>query len=202
MYQLKQEVGPVWVEPVSGLRILMDPVSSPVIVDMRLILSELLRELDMEIEAADEDGAVDAAAEDPAADDAQPRRAGRVTFTMVCAIVAAGAQKWEGFGDEAGTALPHPEPMQVYRLLKQSPAIFDFFDKGYANDVFVLLSEKNGSSPSPNGSSVREADPTAGTVVAVDTAAGTGSPVPTTSTRPEPAKDAGSGTSSTAAPGN
>lgn len=178
MLQLKEEAAAEWVEPVRGLKVYMDPVSTPVIVDMRLILSDLMRQL----EIGGDFGAVDEAIAEQAADEAPARRTGRITFTMVAAIVSAGALKWEGFGDEKGKLLPNPQPMQVYRLLRQSPAIFDFFDKGYANDVFALLSEKNGSSPSPSGSSAREADPTAGIAADDNTAEAKASPAPSTST--------------------
>ncbi|WP_354088644.1 hypothetical protein [Brevundimonas faecalis] len=162
-------------------------------------MTDLLRELGLESEADEATDPVDEAIEEQGEDDAPPRRAGRLTFVMVCAIVAAGAQKWEGLGDEKGRPLPYPRPLQVHRLLKQSPTIFDYFDKDYANTVFALLSEKNGSSPSPNGSSAREADPTAGTAAGGDTAAVTASPAPSTGTPPAPAKGAASGTSSTPA---
>lgn len=182
MLQLKIAAQPEWLEPAHGVRVCMLPPSTPVIVEARRISAGLIEAQGVEW---GEDG---------------PSHLGQGLFVMTAAYVAAAAVEWQGVADEAGVPVKTLSPEQVMALLAQQPDIFDFFDEGYARELYALMSEKNGSSPSPSGSSEREADPTAGTAADVSTAAGTPSPVLSTGTPRKPRKGAGSGTSSTPAP--
>jgi len=181
MLQLKVAAQPEWLEPAHGARVKMLPPSTPVIVEAKRISAGLM--LGHAVEMGD-DGV---------------GHVGQALFVMTSAYVAAGALEWEGVADENGASVQTLTPDQVVALLAQEPEIFDFFDKGYADEVYALMSEKKGSSPSPSGSSAREAQPTAGTVADVNTAGAKASPAPTTSTRRRPRKAAASGTSSTPA---
>lgn len=182
MLQLKIAAQPEWLEPAHGVRVCMLPPSTPVILEARHISADLMRAQGVEW---NEEGL---------------SHLGQGLFVMTAAYVAAGAVEWKGVADEDGAPIKTLTPEQVLALLAQRPNIFDFFDKGYAAEVYALNSEKNGSSPSPSGSSEREADPTAGTVAADNTAAAKASPVPLTSTRRKPRRGGGSGASSTPAP--
>ncbi len=181
MLQLKVAAQPEWLEPAHGVRVKMLPPSTPVIVEAKRISAGLM--LGHGVEMGD-DGV---------------GHVGQALFVMTSAYVAAGALEWEGVADENGASAQTLTPDQVVALLAQEPEIFDFFDKGYAGEVYALMSEKKGSSPSPSGSSAREAQPTAGTVADANTAGAKASPAPTTSTRRRPRKAAASGTSSTPA---
>ncbi|WP_295042126.1 hypothetical protein [uncultured Paracoccus sp.] len=165
MLQLKIAAQPEWLDPAHGVRVKMLPPSTPVIVEARRISAGLMLAHGVEI---DEDGV---------------GHMGQALFIMTAAYVAAGALEWEGVADENGASIQTLTPDQVVALLGQEPEIFDFFDRGYASEVYALMSEKKGSSPSPSGSSEREAAPTAETPVAVNTAAEKASPAPSTSTR-------------------
>lgn len=165
MLQLKIAAQPEWLDPAHGVRVKMLPPSTPVIVEARRISAGLMLAHGVEI---DEDGV---------------GHMGQALFIMTAAYVAAGALEWEGVADENGASAQTLTPDQVVALLGQEPEIFDFFDRGYASEVYALMSEKKGSSPSPSGSSEREAAPTAETPVAANTAAEKASPAPSTSTR-------------------
>ena len=182
MVQLKVAAKPEWLEPPHGVRVKMLPPSTPVLVEARRISAGLMLTHGVEI---DEDGV---------------GHMGHVLFVMTSAYVAAGALVWEGVEDEKGAPAQTLTPDQVVALLAQQPEIFDFFDSGYASEIYALNSEKKGSSPSPSGSSAREAQPTAGTVADDNTVAAKASPAPSTGTRRKPRKGAASGTSSTPAP--
>lgn len=182
MLQLKVAAKPEWMEPAHGVRVKMLPPSTPVIVEARRISHGLM--LAHGVEMGD-DGV---------------GHMGQALFVMTSAYVAAGALEWEGVADDSGASAQTLTPDQVVNLLSQEPEIFDFFDKGYASEVYALMSEKKGSSPSPSGSSPREADPTAGTVADDNIAVAKASPALSTGTRRRPRKVAASGTSSTPAP--
>ncbi len=182
MLQLKIAAQPEWLEPAHGVRVCMLPPSTPVILEARIISAGLMRAQGVEW---NEEGL---------------NHLGQGLFVMTAAYVAAGAVEWEGVADLGGALTKTLTPEQVMGLLAQRPDIFDFFDQGYAAEVYALSAEKNGSSPSPSGSSEREADPTAGTAADDNTAAETASPVPSTGTPRTPRKGAESGTSSTPAP--
>lgn len=182
MLQLKIAAQPEWLEPAHGVRVKMLPPSTPVIVEARRISAGLMVAHGVEM---DDDGV---------------GHLGQALFVMTAAYVAAGALEWEGVADDTGSPAQTLTPDQVVALLGQVPEIFDFFDRGYASEVYALMSEKKGSSPSPSGSSGREADPTAGTAADDSTAGAMASPAPSTGTRRKPRKGAASGTSSTPAP--
>ena len=164
MVQLRIAAQPEWLDPAHGVRVRMLPPSTPVIVEARRISAGLMQAHGIEI---DDDGV---------------GHMGQALFIMTAAYVAAGALEWEGVADENGASAQKLTADQVVALLGQDPEIFDFFDRGYASEVYALMSEKKGSSPSPSGSSPREAEPTAETPAAVDTAAETASPAPSTGT--------------------
>lgn len=182
MLQLKIAAQPEWLEPAHGVRVKMLPPSTPVIVEARRISAGLMQAHGVEI---DDDGV---------------GHMGQALFVMTAAYVAAGALEWEGVADENGSPAQTLTPDQVVSLLGQDPDIFDFFDRGYAGEVYALMSEKKGSSPSPSGSSARGAGPTAETAADDNTAEAKASPAPSTGTRRKPRKGVGSGTSSTPAP--
>ena len=115
-------------------------------------------------------------------------------FAYVAGAVIWGVVEWEGIGLPApaeGTAPLIPE--NVVGVLSQRPDIFDDVARFYVDPLSELLSEKKGSSPSPNGISAAGPD----TARPVPSSA---KPAPTPS-KPRARKRAtGSGAPSKAAP--
>lgn len=165
--QLKPAAQPQWLIPCDGLRVLMRPVATPVLVEARHLCREL---------AVAEKEATGAETLTPA----------RLAYLMSIAMVAAGAVEWDGLSDEDGTALPQPTLEQVRQLLDQEVEVFDWFDEEYCTPLYLLLAEKKGSRRSPNGTSART-DPATATG-ARDSTATPNNPAPTTNTSPKPAK--------------
>lgn len=170
MVQLREAPEAGWQGPVKGLRVLMKPLTTPVMLDAQRIRSQLSKD--------------DPIASQPTGDEWQEGGASeeaimaRRIFIMGVAYVAAGAEAWEGLEDENGKALPQPSSAQVLRLLEQEFVVFNHFDNGYIEQAFRLSAEKNASAPSPNTSTAREADPTAKTPAEGSTAAATPTPAP------------------------
>ena len=76
------------------------------------------------------------------------------TRAAVCAAALArrAVVDWEGVGDEDGTVIP-VSPEGINALLSLWP-IFEAFNLIYVSRGMLLDAEKNGSAPSPTGTSV------------------------------------------------
>lgn len=86
-------------------------------------------------------------------------------FAFVAGAVVWGATAWEGVGDPHWTGDDPAEcplapltPDNIIMLLQQRPDIFDNVAVFYVDPLMELLSEKNGSRPSPNGTSAAGPD--------------------------------------------
>lgn len=131
MLRLTLSTGPEWLDLGHGVKILVEPLTTAVML------------------AARSDPAIAAAAQAVEAngDDATDDLA-RIVAKAVARIVV---QDWEGVGDADGTALPlTPEGLDA--LLEVWP-IFEAFQTGYIAGGLILDAEKNVSPPLPSGSS-------------------------------------------------
>ena len=95
-----------------------------------------------------------AAARSDAAVAALPEGASNETIavTMAKALARLVVLEWEGVGDVEGNPVP-VTPEGIDALLDILP-IFEAFQLRYVSKGLLLESEKNGSAPSPNGTSV------------------------------------------------
>lgn len=59
---------------------------------------------------------------------------------------------WEGIGDEDGKLIAHPTPEGIDALI-EVPGIFEVFQLKFLAPAMLLVMEKNGSAPAPNGTS-------------------------------------------------
>ncbi len=59
---------------------------------------------------------------------------------------------WDGVGDEDGVAIKVPTPEGVDALI-EVPGIFEVFQSKFLAPAMLLVVEKNGSAPSPTGTS-------------------------------------------------
>ncbi|MDB5461381.1 MAG: hypothetical protein JWO72_3122 [Caulobacteraceae bacterium] len=78
------------------------------------------------------------------------RDVAEVAFTIAAARW--GALAWEGIGDQDGELLPLT-PDNLQELLEQSEAAYQAVDAGYVIPGLQRSAEKNGSAPSPLGTS-------------------------------------------------
>lgn len=141
--KLKPEAQPDWVVPCEGLRVLMRPFGTPVMVEARHLFSELAK---AEKEATGADN-VDLS---------------RVRYLMTISLVAAAAQEWDGLEDEGGAPLAKPDVAQVKRLMDGEPAIYEWFDAEHCTPFYLMLAEKKGSGRSQSGTSPKADQATAG----------------------------------------
>lgn len=125
MIRLDLDPQPYWLDIVPGVRFRLAPVGTAVIT------------------AARRDPAVMALPED--APDEQ------AALAMARAIGAVAILEWEGIADAGGYPVP-PTRENVAAVMDIYP-IFERFQLEYVAKGLVLESEKNGSAPSPNGTS-------------------------------------------------
>ncbi len=126
MYRLNLSREPEWLELAPGLRLLLAPMSTALMM---------------------------AARTDPAVQEL-PEDASNDTRGMVFARALArrALLDWEGVGDTAGEPLP-VTPEGIDALLDIFP-IFDAFQTEFVGKGLMLDAEGNASAPSPTGSSV------------------------------------------------
>lgn len=108
-------------------------------------------------------------------------------FAFLLGAVHQGAVAWEGVGDADGAALETLDLDQLAMLLELRPDIYLKLDTCYVDQALELLSEKNGSSPSPTGTSARAAPDTA----APAPASAPSAPIDSTKSAPRPGNASG-----------
>lgn len=79
-------------------------------------------------------------------------------FAFLVGAVLQGAVAWKGVGDASGAELGLLDLDQLSLLLEKRPDIYLKLDDCYVEEALELLSEKNGSSPSLNGTSAGAPD--------------------------------------------
>lgn len=152
----KQEAA--WVDLLPGVRVRFRPVTPG---SYRRAMRAARAELDVE---ADEAAANDAAGE-----------------AVSRELIRQGIEAWEGIGDAAG--VPAEVTPETVDLFLADVALFNAADSKYVAPFVLAQAEKNGSAPSPNGTS---AGATAGQPIAGDAAPPRAKRARTRSTRRKP----------------
>lgn len=135
--RLSFTAGPVWLDLLHGVRVEVQPYGSAITARVRAIL----RRKALAHAQAVKDGLRDAK---PELDEVA------VIFAETIAIAAITA--WEGVVDD-DTDEPVPLTEDAVRALMSFPPILDAFQRLYIEPGLALVAEKNGSAPSPNGTS-------------------------------------------------
>jgi len=125
MIRLNLTATPEWLELAPGLRLLVGPLTTALMVSARA---------DPAIEALPEGASQEALA-----------------LTMAKAVARRAVLDWEGVGDTLGQPLP-VAPEGIDALLEIWP-VFEAFQTQYVAKGLILDAEKNVSAPSPTGPS-------------------------------------------------
>ena len=130
MIRLNLTATPQWLDLVPGLRLLVGPLTTALMVSARA---------DPAIEVLTEGATQEALA-----------------LAMAKAVARRAVLDWEGVGDELGLPLP-VSPEGIDALLEIWP-IFEAFQTKYVARGLILDAEKNVSAPSPTGPSAVATD--------------------------------------------
>jgi hypothetical protein len=125
MLRLNLTATPEWLEFAPGLRLLVAPLTTALMVSARA------------------DPAIEALREGAAQEE--------LALAMAKAVARRAVLDWEGVGDDAGDLLP-VTPEGIDALLEIWP-VFEAFQTQYVARGLILDAEKNVSAPSPNGPS-------------------------------------------------
>jgi hypothetical protein len=125
MIRLNLTATPQWLDLVPGLRLLVGPLTTALMVSARA---------DPAIEALP-----DGASQE------------ELALAMAKAVARRAVLDWEGVGDDAGNLLP-VSPDGIDALLEIWP-VFEAFQTRYVAKGLILDAEKNVSAPSPTGPS-------------------------------------------------
>lgn len=125
MIRLNLTATPEWLDLAPGLRLLVAPLTTALMVSARA------------------DAALEALPKDASQED--------LALAMAKAVARRAVMDWEGVGDDAGNALP-VTPGGIDALLEIWP-VFEAFQTSYVARGLILDAEKNVSAPSPSGPS-------------------------------------------------
>ncbi|MBW6495630.1 MAG: hypothetical protein K0B16_13930 [Burkholderiaceae bacterium] len=125
MIRLNLTAAPEWLELAPGLRLLVAPLTTALMVSARA------------------DAAIEALSEDASQED--------LALAMAKAVARRAVLDWEGVGDDAGNPVP-VSPEGIDALLEIWP-VFEAFQTQYVARGLILDQEKNASAPLPNGPS-------------------------------------------------
>ncbi|WP_019956312.1 hypothetical protein [Yoonia vestfoldensis] len=125
MIRLNLTATPQWLDLAPGLRLLVGPLTTALMVSARA---------DLAIE-----GLPDGASQE------------ELALAMAKAVARRAVLDWEGVGDDAGNVVS-VSPMGIDALLEIWP-VFEAFQTQYVARGLILDAEKNVSAPSPNGPS-------------------------------------------------
>ena len=125
MIRIQLSPEPQWLDLGHGVRLQLLPLTTALMVATRS---------DPEVQALDSDASNDSRA-----------------AVFAAALARRAVVDWEGVGDENGTAIA-VSPEGIDALLSLWP-IFEAFNLQYVSPGMLLDAEKNGSAPSPTGTS-------------------------------------------------
>jgi len=125
MIRLNLTATPQWLELVPGLRLLVAPLTTALMVSARA------------------DPAVETMPDTASSEE--------MALAMAKAVARRAVLDWEGVGDDAGNAVP-VTPEGIDALLEIWP-VFEAFQTSYVARGLILDAEKNASSPAPSGPS-------------------------------------------------
>ena len=130
MIRLNLTATPQWLELVPGLRLLVAPLTTALMVSARA------------------DPAVETMPDTASSEE--------LALAMAKAVARRAVLDWEGVGDDAGNAVP-VSPEGIDALLEIWP-VFEAFQTSYVARGLILDAEKNASSPLPSGPSAGATD--------------------------------------------
>ncbi|SNS84524.1 hypothetical protein [Antarctobacter heliothermus] len=125
MIRLNLTAAPEWLELAPGLRLLVAPLTTALMVSARA------------------DAALEALPEEASQEE--------LALVMAKSVARRAVLDWEGVGDDAGNLIP-VSPEGIDALLEIWP-VFEAFQTQYVARGLLLDQEKNASAPSPNGPS-------------------------------------------------
>lgn len=125
MIRLNLNAAPEWLELAPGLRLLVAPLTTALMVSARA---------DAALEALPEDASQE-----------------QLALAMAKSVARRAVLDWEGVGDDAGNVVP-VSPERIEALLEIWP-VFEAFQTQYVARGLLLDQEKNVSAPSPTGPS-------------------------------------------------
>lgn len=138
MLKLNIRNEPRWLDCGHGVRLHLKPATSSLMAEAR------------------RDPAVRALLPAGDGDDALPELDPGTNEALGVALAQAVARRcvigWDGIGDEDGVAIKAPTPEGVDALI-EVPGIFEVFQSRFLAPAMLLVVEKNGSAPSPTGTS-------------------------------------------------
>jgi len=138
MLKLNIKNEPRWLDCGCGVRLHLKPATSSLMADAR------------------RDPAVRGLLPGMAVEEEMPELAPDVQEALGVALAKAVARRcvigWEGVGDEEGVAIKVPAPEGIDALI-EVPGIFEVFQTRFLAPAMLLVVEKNGSAPSPTGTS-------------------------------------------------
>ncbi|MDP3959898.1 MAG: hypothetical protein Q8Q26_07515 [Pseudorhodobacter sp.] len=126
MIRLNLTATPEWLTLAPGLRLLVAPLTTALMVSARA------------------DAAIEALPEDASQED--------LALAMAKSVARRAVLDWKGVGDDAGNIVP-VSPEGIDALLEIWP-VFEAFQTQYVAKGLILDAEKNASAPLPNGPSV------------------------------------------------
>ena len=126
MIRLNLTATPEWLALAPGLRLLVGPLTTALMVSARA---------DLAVETLPEGATQE-----------------EMALAMAKSVARRAVLDWEGVGDAEGNVID-PSPEAIDALLDIWP-IFEAFQLAYVSKGLLLEQEKNVSAPSPNGSSV------------------------------------------------
>jgi len=126
MIRLQLSPEPQWLDLGHGVRLQLMPLTSALMVATRS---------DPEVQSLESEASNDTRA-----------------AVFAAALARRAVVDWDGVGDESGAAIP-VSPEGIDALLSLWP-IFEAFNLHYISPGMLLDAEKNGSAPSPTGTSV------------------------------------------------
>ena len=125
MIRLNLSASPEWLEIAPGLRLLVGPLTTALMVSARA---------DLSVETLPEGASQE-----------------EMALAMAKAVARRAVLDWEGVGDDTGNIIP-VSPEGIDALLEIWP-VFEAFQTQYVARGLILDAEKNASAPSPTGPS-------------------------------------------------
>lgn len=135
--RLSFTAAPTWLELFGGVRVEVQPYGSTIMARMRSILRRKAMEHAKDVSEGKREAR-------PELDE--------VTALFAESVAVAAITAWDGVVDDE-TGQPVPVTADTVRALMSFPPIMDAFQRLYIEPGLEMVAEKNGSSPSPNGTS-------------------------------------------------
>lgn len=138
MLKLNIRNEPRWLDCGYGVRLHLKPATSSIMADARR--DPLVRAIMPEVSDEGEMPSLD------------PGTSEALGVALAKAVARRCVIGWEGVGDEDGVPIKTPTPEGIDALI-EVPGIFEVMQNRFLAPAMLLVTEKNGSAPAPNGTS-------------------------------------------------